>query len=268
MSSESGGEASDDAVPEGSRGSPYVADDPSWLAGLHGHHVRYELGDLPDYEYLMVNLGAAQDTTDVSTLRMVRLGGPNDADIEHRQNLFSVVGAIVVAGGHIEAEMKRIVIMGEGLRNASFVDLDLNWTQLELRLESIVSADGPLAAEIEKALSWGRDHKIKKRRDDAVHSAWTLYDVGSAQRARFARKSTGVVQIASLGEAAEAVPYLWEYASRLMTIGIWPTAILPPLKDLPRSGRLPLDWSCGSPTIEPHSGFAVSDSPNDVEGSI
>lgn len=268
MSSSNEGEASDDVVPEGSGGSPYVADDPSWRAGLHGHHVRYELGDLPAYEYLLVNLGAAQDTTDVSTFRMVRLGGPNDADIAYRQNLFSVVGAIVVAGGHIEAEMKRIVIMGEGLRGASFVDLDLNWTDLELRLDSLVSAGGPLAAEIEQTLSWGRDHKIKKRRDDAVHSAWALYDVGSAQRARFARKSTGVVQIDSLEDATETVPDMWEYASRLMTIGIWPTAILPPLKDLPRSGLLRLDWSCGSPTIEPHTSCAASASPNDAEGAM
>ena len=100
--------------------SPYLSQDTSWLEGLPGGHlVTTQLDHVPHFHYLLVGLGSEQESYNVATLRMHRVGGSNAADVVLRQNVFTLVGAMAVAGGHIEAEMKRIIIQAEEDRGAT-----------------------------------------------------------------------------------------------------------------------------------------------------
>lgn len=214
----------------------YNIDDSGWMEDWpDGHVVRVALEppeQVPPFEYLLVGLKDAQDKYDMATFRMVRAGGSNQADAALRANLFTLVGAITVAGGHIEAEMKRIIFQAEEDSGATFVDVDETWTGLEKRLEAVAADGGPLAGEIVAALAWAKQRGIKAVRDDAVHSAWCLYDVGSVQRSRFRRRATGEIHAGSLHVYSSHVPKMFTYAARLAQIGKWPTAVLPPSPDL------------------------------------
>jgi hypothetical protein len=225
--------------------SPYLIQDISWLKDLpDGHVVTMELepaDQVPPFQYLLVGLGTEQQSYNLATLRMHRAGGSNAADLALRRNLFTLVGAITVAGGHIEAEMKRIIIQAEEDRGATFVDVDETWTGLEKRLDAIATGDGPFAADVAAALEWGRKKGIKKTRDDAVHSTWCLYDVGTVQRSRFRRRTEDETHLGQLETFMSHVPKMFEYASRLSHIGSWPTAIFPPLPELKAQEIVALD---------------------------
>jgi hypothetical protein len=47
---------------------------------------------------------------DMSTVRIGRHGGPNDRDRRFQRNLYERIGAIVVASGHVETAMKRLIL--------------------------------------------------------------------------------------------------------------------------------------------------------------
>lgn len=226
--------------------SPYLSEDPTWANSLVPCHLmRVELEPaekLPPYDSALVNLTSAMDQWDMSTFRTVRLGGMNAADQILRQNLCTIVGAIAVAGGHIEAEMKRIIILAEEDRGATFVDVDLTWTGLETRMQAIADGEGPLSAEVAEHLTWAKAKRIKQTRDDAIHCAWTLYDIGCVQKARFKKRSEGYTESGTLEDYASHVPKMIEYAARLGAIGGWPTRVLPPLPNLPTAGTVQIHW--------------------------
>lgn len=215
----------------------YVAGDHDWTDELgSGYVARFELQAggqaIPPFEYFIAGLSSDLDSYDLATFRMWRLGGSNQADLALRANLFTLVGAITVAGGHIESEMKRILIRAEENRGATFVDVDETWTGLENRLAAVAAGDGPFAAEIGEALAWSKRRGIKKVRDDAVHGSWWLWDVGSVQRSRFRRRTDGELTHGQIETFMSHVPKMFDYVSRLAKIAPWPTAILPPLPDL------------------------------------
>lgn len=227
--------------------SRYRINDTAWMEDWPAGYVvstALEPADqIPPFDYLLVGLTSAQEQYDMATLRMIRAGGSDDADAALRSNLFTLVGAITVAGGHIEAEMKRIIIQAEENRGATFVDVDETWTGLERRLEAISAGGGPLADEIGTALAWAKRRRIKDVRDDAVHSAWCLYDVGSVQRSRFRRRASGEMHAEQLSAYMSHVPKMFAYAARLANIGTWPTAVLPPCPDLEPQARVTITVS-------------------------
>lgn len=183
------------------------------------------------WDLLVTGLSGPIERYDLATLRFTRDGGPHQADRAHQRALFTIVGALVVSAGHIEAEMKRIVLVHRGDPDSGFADVDDTWTSLERELRAIADGDGPLADPLGEALSWGEANRIKEIRDTAVHSSWCLYDLGHMHASRFKRKSDGQTRLASYQEVAEFVTTLREYANRLQRIVKWPVALLPPLPD-------------------------------------
>jgi hypothetical protein len=235
----------------------FLAPSTNWTDGMGpGHVVKVSLepaDEVPPFEYFVVGLTSDLDSYDMATFRMQREGGSNSADHALRRNLFTLVGAITVAGGHIESEMKRILIRAEENRGANFVDVDETWSGLEKRLAAVAAGDGPLAAEIGEALDWARRRRIKKIRDDAVHSTWELWEIGSAKRSRFRRRKDGEMIHGQIETFMSHVPRMFEYVSRLAQIANWPTAILPPLPDLVPQAIvvMRLETDVGSSTAPP-----------------
>lgn len=209
---------------------------------MDGYLTEVKLEGVPTFEYMLTGLSSDRESYDISTFRFRRSpGGSEDADLVLRSNVFTVVGAITVLAGQIEAEMKRIVLRAEELADSGFAEVDDNWTDLEKRLKAIARGDGPFAQPVAAALKVGRERGVKKIRDDAVHSAWCLFDLGHIERSRFRRKKGGEVHVMSLGELMRLADPLAEYFTALTGIVSWPTATLPPLHDIPDHGRISIN---------------------------
>lgn len=222
----------DNENPEPGAGSPYVVADTEWIDEVGGHHVRIEPDSIPAWEYSIRNLSGAPGEFHMSTFRMVRHGGPHPSDVTHHQTLFAAVGAVTVVSGHIEAEMKRILLVASDGSKTTFADVDLTWTELEKALEAVAAdPDVEFASRLHDVLEWGKSERIKKRRHDVVHSAWTLYNIGHYEANRFERRSSGTTIVHSHDSVAQLMMSMFEYLRRLQNIVRWPTAVLPPLPD-------------------------------------
>lgn len=208
--------------------SRYLAT-PKWKEDHPGQMVHLEIEGYPPWEFLITNLTGPVERYDMSTLRMSRDGGPHEADFAHQRALFTMIGAMVVSAGHIEAEMKRIVLVDRAQPDAGFADVDETWTRLETELTGIANGDSELAEPLKQVLAWGRENHVKEIRDTAVHSAWCLYDIGHLQASRFARKTDGQSRVAQHQQLGDYVAVLREYANQLQSLASWPQAVLPPL---------------------------------------
>lgn len=210
--------------------SPYVSQTHEWTEGLGGYRVVVEAEGSPAWEFVLTGLAGPITTYDLASLRMGRHGGSTLADEAHQQTLFSVLGAIAVAGGHIEAEMKRIILISNEGRKSGFDEVDLTWTDLEKELLRIAAGEGAVAQTLAPVLAWGLEHNIKTMRDHAVHSAWCLHDIGHVQAGRFQRKSSGASLQTTFDELTSTVADMFTYLDGLQRVVNWPTAVLPPLQ--------------------------------------
>lgn len=208
--------------------SRYLAT-PEWKSSHPGHLVHLEVEDYPPWEFLITNLVGPIERYDLSTLRMSRDGGPHEADVAHQNALFTMIGALVVSAGHIEAEMKRVLLTHRADPDTGFADVHETWTRLESELAKIAGGDSSLAEPLTQVLAWGRENRIKEIRDTAVHSAWCLFDIGHLEASRFARKTDGQSRMARHQQLGDYVAALREYVNQLQSLAKWPRAVLPPL---------------------------------------
>lgn len=164
---------------------------------------------------------------DLATMRWDRLGGPSPADVAFRSRLYEAIGAVTVAGGHVEAAMKRVILTAEK-REEQFADVDLTWTDLSRRLERIVGDDGDFAAALGELLQWASTSEVKKRRDDVVHAYWWNLDGVGVTRSRFTRRGESYQLMSSLEQLEEDATHLFTLARRLddLVLGQWPQARL------------------------------------------
>lgn len=203
--------------------------------------VRFTPTDAPaGLEFVLLNAQLAQGprNLDLATFRPARHGGATPEDLVVQQNIFLLVGAITVAGGLVEAEMKRLLLLDS--EDTDFVQVDENWTELERRLAQVSASESPHAEAIRQALEWAERNGIKRARDSAVHSAWWLFNVGGGvARARFRRGMSGALELGTIEDYLEQANLVFEYAERLAEIGSWPMAVLPPGQMM----HLELRWS-------------------------
>jgi hypothetical protein len=197
----------------------------------HGFVYRLveELDGLPPVTYSMT-LPSAVEKVHAASLRLSREGGPDAIDRKFQADLFVRVGAIVVAAGHAEAAMKRLLILltqGSG----RFSEVDARWSDLErdLRAEAQADPNETRRKRLLRVLDWARDNRIGNRRNDVVHSAWALYDPPGVRGARFRKKSDGETLIWSLADLDRLAELLFQLVSRLDDLAgeDWGRLILP-----------------------------------------
>lgn len=155
--------------------------------------------------------------SDIASFRFDRLGGPTAADIEFRKELYYHIGAIAVAGGHVEAAMKRVILAVED-DGSMFEDVDLMWSALEKRLRVIAQGSDKISEELASVLDWGERRKVKKARDDSVHAYWWHWSGVGVTRSRFARKKSGQVMYGAredMSFLSKQASLLFRYAERL-----------------------------------------------------
>jgi hypothetical protein len=152
---------------------------------------------------------------DLSTVRIGRHGGPNDSDRQFRRELYERVGAVVVASGHVETAMKRLLLLLEQAPEAQFSLVDKNWTDLHGRLRNLADGTTARRVELEKVLDWGEDNDVKRRRDNVVHAYWWNYAGLGARRSRFYRRTNGATINATLDDLLRDAELLFEYSEKL-----------------------------------------------------
>lgn len=214
--------------------SPYIAADPSWWNTIQGTLLQFDFDGFPPYEAVLTNTAGALSGYHMSGVRVTRLGGIHPADAATQRNLFTLLGAITLAAGHVELEMKRILLTANAVPESGFADVDYTWKGLEDRLTDVAAGDGPLAEALGPVLAWSADKKLRERRNDAVHSAWWLFDVGHFEGSRLAYRSDGASILDDGQGLAETAALLREYLNRLQRVVRWPMLVLPPLgEDVP-----------------------------------
>ncbi|MGW0915929.1 hypothetical protein ACWD1Z_29875 [Streptomyces sp. NPDC002784] len=200
-----------------------------WPPPGHTYHYRLDahFDGVPAFS-MDVALPSARSEVDISTFRLDRHGGPDEADIAFRERLYRLIGAIVVAGGHVEASMKRLILLLKG-DQGGFSVVDKTWTDLHKMLLTQSRRSIPQASALATVLAWGEEHELKRRRDDVVHASWWHWDGVGVIRSRFFRKQDGTNIACTFEDLEDDAQLLFEYAHRLDSLlgADWPQARLP-----------------------------------------
>jgi len=183
-----------------------------------GYELTYEL-----------TVPAAMSQLHLATVRVARRGGATEADHAFRAELFVRIGAVTAAGGHVEAAMKRLLLLLSG-KETRFSLVDDSWSELHRKLKERSTGDGPKRMEIARVLEWGEANRVKERRDNVVHAYWWLYDGCGVRASRFYRKEDGAVLIGTWQELDTSAQLLFQYADLLDQLldEDWSRALLPP----------------------------------------
>jgi hypothetical protein len=196
------------------------------------YRVDEKIDGQPDRYYDLV-LPSTFSQVDLSTVRLGRHGGPSEEDLLFRRELYEKVGAVVVAAGHVETAMKRLILLLEGEPEAHFSLVDKNWTDLHNRLRILADGTSERRIELGDALDWAKAEQLKRRRDNVVHSYWWIYAGLGARRSRFYRRTDGTTIDATLVDVGEDADLLFEYAERLDALlgSDWIIARLPRMSE-------------------------------------
>jgi hypothetical protein len=152
---------------------------------------------------------------DLATVRIGRHGGPNEEDLGFRGELHRHVGAVTVAGGHVEMAMKRLLLVLTSPPKADFSTVDLTWTVLHKELVGLCDGSDDRRKQLAQVLDWGQQRDVKRRRDDVVHADWWEFAGCEVRRSRFVRGGKGKTILSSLNDLDEDARLLTEYADRL-----------------------------------------------------
>lgn len=135
------------------------------------------------------------ETVDFASAVVQRIGGTSPRDWDFRRHLYFYIGLITVAGGKIEAAMKRAILVGKREQRGEMGLVDENWTTLEKELRKVAAgqladptAGRGWAEAVLFALDWGVTEKAKERRDNAVHAYWWDFADARGARGRFFRR--------------------------------------------------------------------------------
>lgn len=171
--------------------------------------------------------------------RLSRIGGRTPADLFFRNQLYTRIGSAAVAGGRIEAAMKRLILHMSGSMEPTFADSENPWKTLDKKLRNAATALGERGAEVVKVLDWGEANNIRDIRNDIIHAYWWDYsDVGITRGRVYPDGTSELIQI-SPEQLDEDCGKLLRYADTLDSAmdGIWLNVYLPRLNNEGASTR-------------------------------
>ncbi|MCS5734272.1 hypothetical protein [Herbiconiux daphne] len=234
------------------------SDKRSWPpGGKMPYRVTVRGEGVPSYEY-MLSMPATEDPSiNASNAIVVRLGGPSQADRDRQAQIYAAVGRATVASGHIEAAMKRLVIVLRRMKN-SFALVDKTWTWLEDTLSKEADRALPnddhawLRKPLRIELDLAQKHGLKVLRDHIVHGSIWDYDMPAVLISRFDRKADGVTMQWRMEELEEAAVRLYIYGLRLdgLLHEIWAEAMLD-THDESLAGKIEQHGYIRTPDVDP-----------------
>ncbi|MEE6295713.1 hypothetical protein [Georgenia wangjunii] len=138
------------------------------------YQVREDLEGRRGAEYEL-SLPSSVKELSLSTMQIEgRIGGDTPADLMFREELFRWVGSVTVAGGHIEAAMKRLLLILTGI-GSRFRLVDYQWAELEKRLRKECDGSDERRRRLEEVLDWAERRNLRENRHTVVHGSWWLY---------------------------------------------------------------------------------------------
>lgn len=171
---------------------------------------------------------------DLSAVRVGRHGGPNAEDLSFRDDLFRMIGSITVAGGHVEAAMKRLLVLLLGRSDGDLSAVDYLWSELQQRLLRLCDDRDQRRRDLREVLEWAEREHLQDLRNTAVHGSWWLFSGCGARVSRWPRTkkdgpSISHVIPAELAQFEEVAEKCWELATRLddLLAEDWSRAMLP-----------------------------------------
>jgi len=169
------------------------------------------------------------DAWQLGEARISRIGGRAPEDLMFRNQLHMRIGSAAVAGGRIEAAMKRLILRMSGSLEPKFADSEATWTTLDRKLRSAATALGERAVDIVKVLDWGQENNIRDIRNDFIHAYWWDYsDVGITRGRVYQDGTSEIIQITP-ERLDEDCQKLQTYADMLDSAmdGMWLNIYLP-----------------------------------------
>ncbi|MFL0243158.1 hypothetical protein, partial [Mycobacterium sp. SMC-17] len=202
---------------------------------------------LGDYTFIQPPGG---DDMNIASVRPVRLRDkPNrQADALHQVTLFHAIGAVTVAGGHVEMAMKRVLVTLRGGKNSDLAgeDVPADWKLLE---DQLTKAAKPRETLLQKAvfelITEAGVRELREGRNDVVHGYWWLIPMGSdgLVSSRYYRPKKNDQQDPAqthptLHMLQQLAGDLFELAHKLdaLVTPHWPLAIVPGLEGLNHPG--------------------------------
>ena len=196
-----------------------------------GHRFSYRVDEALDNGYRIsydLSLPSGAGAVDLATVRVGRHGGDSPEDLTFREELYQSVGSITVAGGHVEAAMKRLLLL---LIDAEtdFSLVDYQWYELETKLRAQCDGSDERRRRLLRILDGANRHKLRERRHTVVHGAWWMYAGVGARVGRWPRKENGRAIIDDMAWLRQLGKECWAYAYRLDDLlgEEWPRAMLP-----------------------------------------
>jgi hypothetical protein len=173
------------------------------------------------------------DAWQLGEARLSRIGGRAPRDLIFRNQLYLRIGSAAVAGGRIEAAMKRLILHMSGTLEPAFADSDDPWKTLDRNLRNAATALGERAADVIKVLDWGQANKIRDIRNDIIHAYWWDYSDVGITRGRVYQDGTSELIQMTLEQFDADCQKLQVYADTLDSAmdGIWLNIYLPRLND-------------------------------------
>ena len=137
---------------------------------------------------------------------------------DHDSQLFQGIGAIVVAGGHVEWVMQQLLLSLRRKGLAGMADTaKLTWTDLEQQIRAAAPGT-PRGHEVLEALDLGNEQKLKARRDNAVHSHWAVDGQPGIRGNRYPRREGGRIIVGNATDLFAAANLLFAHAARLRAL--------------------------------------------------
>lgn len=173
------------------------------------------------------------DAWQLAEARLSRIGGRSPEDLIFRNQLYARIGSAAVAGGRIEAAMKRLILRMSGSLEPSFADSEDPWKTLDRKLRNAATALGERAADVVKVLDWGLANNIRDIRNDIIHAYWWDYsDVGITRGRVYQDGTSELIQITPK-QLDEDCQKLHDYADALDSAmdGMWLNIYLPRRND-------------------------------------
>lgn len=205
---------------------------------LTGDPVTYQMTeDIDSWDSVTYELTipAGSEQVDLVSPIVERAGPIDPADEAYREQLFGQVGRITVAGGHVEAALKRVLVVLSPGREA-FEDADLDWSQLEDNLRKLAKhsnvLDAATAAQAVALLDIAEKQSLRDYRNHAVHGAWWPFEGVNGRMSRWPRRGHGYMTSFPHSELTKLAVRLELLAEKLNELvrERWPLVTLQPIK--------------------------------------
>jgi hypothetical protein len=195
-----------------------------------GHSLTYrvdEAFDNVDRISYDMSLPSRASTVNLATVRVGRHGGDAPEDLTFREELYQSVGSVTVAGGHVEAAMKRLLLLLTEAET-TFSLVDYQWYELETKLRAQYDDTDERRRRLLRILDWANRHKLRERRHTVVHGAWWIYAGVGARVSRWPRNEDDRIIIGDMAWLRQLGKHCWAYAHRLDDLlgEDWPRAML------------------------------------------